>query len=61
MTLQKLTIKNSVKYVPKVNKQKRDIKQKTVKNNSIRRKQGKGNSQNNKRFLLLIQLRIQNP
>ena len=44
MTLRKVTIDNSVRYVPK-------IKPKTIKAGSIPRKQYKNFSQNSKKFL----------
>ena len=52
MTLRKITIDNSVRYIPKSgNFQERDRKPKLIKNNSFPCKQGKGVSQNNKKFL----------
>ena len=45
MTLRKITIDNSVRYIPK-SEQTRENKSKT-----IQRKQNKKNSQNNKMFL----------
>ena len=50
MTLRKVTIDNSVKYIPK-SEQTRDFKPKTMKNNSLSRKQGKIISRNNKKFV----------
>ena len=52
MVLRKLTIDNSVRYIPKSEKfQERDSKPKTIKNNSVPRKQGKGFSQNIKKII----------
>ena len=52
MTLRKITIDNSVRYVPK-NEQTKEIvsKPKTTKTGSIPRKQNKNISQNSKKFL----------
>ena len=52
MTLRKITIDNSVRYVPKNEKPKeRDSKPKTTKAGSIPRKQNKNIPQNSKKFL----------
>ena len=48
MTLRKITIDNSVKYIPITEK---DIKPKTTKAGSLPRKQNKNCSKNNKKFL----------
>ena len=50
MTLRKITIDNSVRYIPK-SEQTRENKTKTIKAGSIPRKQNKKISQNNKKFL----------
>ena len=50
MTLRKITIDNSVRYIPK-SEQTRENKTKTLKAGSIPRKQNKKISQNNKKFL----------
>ena len=50
MVLGEITIKNSVRYVPK-KEQTREIKQNTTKNNTPPKKQTKNYSQNNKKFL----------
>ena len=52
MTLRKITIDNSVRYVPKSEKPKeKEIKPKTTKTGSLPRKQNKNISQNNKKFI----------
>ena len=52
MTLRKITIDNSVRYVPKnENIKEREIKPKTIKAGSLPRKQNKNCSKNNKKFL----------
>ena len=52
MTLRKITIENSVRYVPKTEQTKERVsKPKTTKVGSIPRKQNKKISQNNKKFL----------
>ena len=52
MTLRKITVDNSVRYIPKIEQTKeRDIKPKTIKAGSIPREQNKNISQNNKCFL----------
>ena len=52
MVLRKITIDNSVKYIPKTEKTKeKENKPKTIKAGSLPRKQSKKNSQNNKKFL----------
>ena len=52
MTLRKITIDNSVRYVPKSEKPKeKEIKPKTTKAGSLPRKQNKNISQNNKKFI----------
>ena len=48
MTLRRITIDNSVRYVPK---SEQEIKPKTVKAGSLTRKQNKNFSQNNKKFV----------
>ena len=50
MTLRKITIDNSVRYIPK-SVQMRENKTKTIKTDSLPRKQNKKISQNNKKFL----------
>ena len=52
MTLRKITIDNSVKYIPKI-EQTKEIKPKTktIKAGSLPRKQNKNCSKNNKKFL----------
>ena len=52
MTLRKITIDNSVRYVPKSEQTKeKEIKPKKIKAGSLPRKQNKNISQNNKKFL----------
>ena len=52
MRLRKITIDNSVRYVPKSEKpKKKEIKPKTTKAGSLPRKQNKNISQNNKKFI----------
>ena len=52
MVLRKITVDNSVRYIPKSEQTKeRDIKPKTIKAGSLPRKQNKNISQNNKKFL----------
>ena len=52
MTLRKITVDNSVRCIPKSEKQKeRDLKAKTTKTGSRPRKQNKNISQNSKKFL----------
>ena len=52
MTLRKITIDNSVRYIPIIEKTKeREIKPKTIKAGSLPRKQSKNCSKNNKKFL----------
>ena len=52
MVLRKITIDNSVRYVPKIEKtNEREIKPKTIKAGSLPRKQNKNCSKNNKKFL----------
>ena len=52
MVLRKITIDNSVRYVPKNEKTKeREIKPKTIKTGSLPRKQNKKCSKNYKKFL----------
>ena len=52
MTLRKITIDNSVRYIPKNEQTKeREIKPKTIKAGSLPRKQNKDISQNSKEFL----------
>ena len=48
MVLRKITIDNSVRYIPKTEK---EIKQKKVKPGSLPRKQNKKLSQNNKKWV----------
>ena len=51
MVLRKMTIDNSVRYIPITEKTKeREIKPKTIKAGSLPRKQNKNISQNNKKF-----------
>ena len=55
MVLRKITIDNSVRYVPKNEKTKeREIKPETIKAGSLPRKQNKNCSKNNKKFLTKI-------
>ena len=52
MTLRKITIDNSVRYIPKSEQTKeKQIKPKTIKAGSLPRRQNKNISQNNKKFL----------
>ena len=52
MTLRKITIDKSVRYVPKNEQTKgKEIKPKTIKAGSLPRKQNKNISQNNKKIL----------
>ena len=52
MVLRKITIDNSVRYVPKTEKSKeKEIKPKTTKAGSLPRKQNKNLSQNNKKWV----------
>ena len=52
MVLRKITIDNSVRYIPVIEKTKeRDNKPQTTKARSLSRKQNKKPSQNNKKFL----------
>ena len=52
MTLRKITIDNSVRYIPKSEQTKeKEIKPKTIKAGSLPRKQNKNCSKNNKKFL----------
>ena len=52
MTLRKITIDNSVRYIPKTEKAKeKEIKPKTIKAGSLPRRQDKNCSKNNKKFL----------
>ena len=52
MTLRKITVDNSVRYIPKSEQTKeKEIKPKTIKAGSLPRKQNKQPSQNNKKFL----------
>ena len=52
MVLRKITIDNSVRYVPKTAKtQEKEIKPKTIKAGSLPRKQNKNISENSKKFL----------
>ena len=56
MTLRKITIDKSVRFVPKSKQTKeKEIKQKTIKAGSLPRKQNKKTSQNNKKFLKKFQ------
>ena len=51
MTLGKITIDNSVRYVPKSEKpKKKEIKPKTIEAGSVPRKQNKNPSQSNRKF-----------
>ena len=51
MTLRKITIDNSVRFIPKREQTKeREIKPKTIKAGSLPRKQDKNISQNSKKF-----------
>ena len=52
MTLRKITIDNSVRYIPKTEQTKeKNIKPKTTKAGSLPRKHNKNISQNSKKFL----------
>ena len=52
MTLRKITIDNSVRYVPKTEQTKeKNTKSKTTKAGSLPRKENKNFSQNNKKFV----------
>ena len=52
MTLRKITVDNSVRYIPITEKTKeKEIKSKTIKAGSLTRKQNKNCSKNNKKFL----------
>ena len=52
MTLRKITVDNSVRYIPIIEKTKeREIKPKTIKTGSLPRKQNKNCSKTNKKFL----------
>ena len=52
MTLRKITIDNSVRYIPKSEQtRKKEIKPKKIKAGSLPRKQNKKPSQNNKKIL----------
>ena len=52
MTLRKITIDNSVRYVPKSEQTRgKEIKPKTIKVDSLPRKQNKNISQNTEKFL----------
>ena len=52
MVLRKITIDNSVRYIPITEKTKeKEIKPKTIKTGSVPRKQNKNCSKNNKKFL----------
>ena len=51
MTIRKITIDNSVRYIPKSEQTKeREIKPKKIKVGSVPRKQNKKNSQNSKKI-----------
>ena len=55
MTLRKITIDNSVRYIPKSEQTKeKNIKSKPIKARSLPRKQNKNISQNSKKFLKKI-------
>ena len=52
MTLRKITVDNSVRYIPiSETPKERDIKAKTTKTGSLPRKQNKNISQNSKKFV----------
>ena len=52
MTLRKITINNSVRYIPKSGQSKEiNVKTRTIKAGSLPRKQNKNCSRNNKKFL----------
>ena len=52
MTLRKITIDSSVRYIPKSGQSKEgDVKTRTIKAGSLPRKQNKNCSRNNKKFL----------
>ena len=58
MTLRKITIDYSVRYIPKNEKTKeREIKPKTIKAGSLPRKQNKNCSKHNKKFLTNVAAR----
>ena len=55
MTLKKITIDNSVRYIPKSGQSKEsDVQTRTIKAGSVARKQNKNCSRNNKKFLTNI-------
>ena len=55
MTLRKITVDNSVRYIPKSEQTKEEeIKPKKIKAGSLPRKQNEKPSQNNKKFLKKI-------
>ena len=55
MVLRKITIDNSVRYIPKSEQTKgREIKSKKIKAGSVPRKQNRNISQNSKKFLKKI-------
>ena len=51
MTLRKITVDNSVRYIINEKTKEKEIKPKTIKAGSLPRKQNKNISQNNKKFL----------
>ena len=52
MTLRKITIDNSVRYIPIIeNTKEKEVKPKTIKAGSLPRKQKENLSQNSKKFL----------
>ena len=56
MVLRKITIDNSVRYIPKTEQTKeKNTKPKTIKAGSLTRKQNKSISQNNKKLLKMCQ------
>ena len=59
MILRKITIDNSVRYIPK-SEQTKEIKPKTIKTGSLPRKQNKNISQNSKNSLKIFQLQDSN-
>ena len=53
MTLRKITVDNSVRYIPKSEQTKeKNIKPKTTKAGSLQRKHNKNISQNSKKFVI---------
>ena len=51
MVLRKITIDNSVRYIPKSEQTEKNLKPKTIKSGSLPRKENKNISQNNKKLI----------